>query len=395
MREDNRGLKEKVKKEIDKRSGKLEEIGRRIYDNPELKFEEREAAKWLTEALEEEGFSVERGIGELETAFLARCPKGQEEGPTVAYLSEYDALPGLGHACGHNLIANIGLGAGLGLCSVAEELRGQVLVIGTPAEEGGGGKVELLDAGIFEEVDVAMMVHPADINLVGRGSLGVQELKFDFHGKASHAASQPEDGINALDAAISTFNNVNALREHTKESSRIHGIITDGGEKPNIVPEHAGARFYVRAEELDDLTELLEKVKNCARAGALATGVELEIKEEGRLYEPMKPNQHLADLFRSNLEELGEEVQEHGSGMGSTDMGNVSQVVPAIHPYIKIAEEGTPAHSEAFAEAADSEEGYSAMIIAAKGLAMTGVDILEDEEEFGAVRKAFEGGVAR
>ncbi len=388
MSADLESLKERVREELDDRSEKLREIGEKIFANPELKFEEYKAMEWLTEELEDEGFQVERGVGGLETAFLARCPRGNE-GPTLAFLSEYDALPGLGHACGHNLIATIGLGAGLGLCSVMEELGGQLLVLGTPAEEGGGGKVELIEAGIFEDVDVAMMVHPSDRTLVGRGSLGVQELKFDFYGEAAHASSQPEEGINALDAVIATFNNVNALREHIKESSRIHGIITDGGEKPNIVPEHASAYFYVRAAEPEDLEELLEKVKNCARAGSLATGTELEIDEEGHGYQPMQPNPVLADLVKQNFEALGEEVEDYEGGMGSTDMGDVSQKVPAVHPYIRIATEDTPGHSEAFAEASNSDMGYSAMLVAAKALAMAGVDVLGDEENYRRIVESF------
>lgn len=383
-------LKRQIGDELDGLSGKLRDLGEKIFENPELKFEEYKAMNWLTEALEEKGFSVEREIGGLETSFIGRCPNGSE-GPTVAFLCEYDALPGLGHACGHNLIATIGLGAGLALCSVMDELDGQVVVIGTPAEEGGGGKIDLVEAGIFDEVDVAMMVHPSDKTLVGRGSLGVQELTMDFYGKSAHAASQPEEGINALDAVISTFNNINALREHIKESSRIHGVITDGGEKPNIVPDHAAACFYVRAAEMTDLEELLKKVKNCAEAGALAAGAELEITEERTRYGPIRPNAVLVELFGDNLKDLGEEIEEHEGGMGSTDMGNVSQEVPAIHPYIKIAEEETPGHSKEFANASNSDKGYSAMVTAAKALAMTGVDVLGNDENLQAVKKEFDG----
>jgi amidohydrolase len=290
------------------------------------------------------------------------------------------------------LIATIGVGAGLGLCSVVDRLGGEVLVLGTPAEEGGGGKLNLIDEGLFDEVDVAMMVHPSDRTLVGRGSLGVQELKFDFYGESSHASSQPEEGVNALDAVIATFNNINALREHIKESSRIHGIITDGGEKPNIVPDHASAYFYVRAAEPEDLEKLLEKVKNCARAGALATGTDLEIDEEGHGYQPMQPNPVLADLVKENFEALGEEVEDYEGGMGSTDMGDVSQVVPAVHPYIRIADEDTPGHSKAFAEAANSEKGYTAMVTAAKALAMVGVDVLGDDKTYRKIVESFQEG---
>ncbi|MCF7890907.1 M20 family metallopeptidase [Candidatus Bipolaricaulota bacterium] len=391
MTEKLEALKAEIREELDGLSDELTDLGKRIFENPELKFEEYKAMEWLTEKLEEHDFSVERGVGGMDTAFLARCPHGSD-GPTIAFLSEYDALPGLGHACGHNLIATIGLGAGLGLCSVMERLNGQLLVIGAPAEEGGGGKIELIDSGVFDEVDVAMMVHPSDRTLVGRGSLGVQELKLDFYGEAAHASSQPEEGINALDAVIGTFNNVNALREHVKESSRIHGIIIDGGEKPNIVPDHASARFYVRAADPSDLDELLEKVKNCAEAGALATGAELEITEEGHAYQPMEPNPVLADLVKENFEVLGEEVEDYEGGMGSTDMGDVSQKIPAVHPYIRISEEDTPGHSEDFAEASDSDAGYYAMVTAAKALAMAGVDVLGEEENYRKIMKSFREG---
>jgi len=388
MMEELHELKEQVKGKLDEISGKLKELSKHIFDNPELKFEEYKAMQWLTEALEEEGFSVEKGVGGLDTAFLARCPKGGNGGPTLAFLSEYDALPGLGHACGHNLIATIGLGAGLGLCSVMDELNGQVLVIGTPAEEGGGGKATMVEAGLFDNVDAAMMVHPLDrSSLTPKGSLGVQSLEVNFYGKASHASVAPEEGVNALNAVIATFNNINALRQHIKESSRVHGIITDGGQAPNIIPEHAAASLYVRAEELKDLEELLEKIKDCARAGALATGAELEIKKVRPLMKPLKPNRVLDEYFFRNMEQLGEKIEKHADAMrGSTDMGNVSQVVPAIHPYIKIAKEGTSVHTRDFAKAANSNEGYSAMITAAKALAMTGIDLLVKKENFEAIR---------
>ena len=392
MTENLEALKAVVREELDEAAEDLTQISKKIFDNPELKFEEHRAMEWLTEELEARGFAVERGAGGLDTAFIARCPNNGGDGPTVAFLSEYDALPALGHACGHNLIATIGLGAGLGLCSVMDKLDGQLMVIGTPAEEGGGGKIDLINAGIFDDVDVAMMIHPSDRTLVGRGSLGVQEIKFDFYGESSHASSQPEEGINALDAVIATFNNINALREHIKESSRIHGIITDGGEKPNIVPDHASAYFYVRAAKPEDLEKLLEKVKNCAEAGALATGAELEIKEEGHGYQPMQPNLVLAELVKENFEALGEEVEDYEGGMGSTDMGDVSQKIPAVHSYIRITDEDTPGHSKAFAKAANSEKGYSAMLTAAKTLAMVGVDVLGDEDNYRKIMESFQEG---
>jgi len=389
MTQDLDSLKQDVTKNVDRLEERLKKIGHRIFENPELKFEEYKAMGWLTQELEENGFEVERGAGGLETAFVGRCPRNDDSGPTLAYLCEYDALPGLGHACGHNLIATIGLGAGLALCEVLDQLTGNLLVIGTPAEEGGGGKVELVNQGVFDEVDVAMMVHPSDKTLAGRGSLGIQELKMDFYGKASHASSKPEKGINALDAALATFNNINALREHMQESARVHGIITDGGEKPNIVPEHAAASFYVRSPENEYLQELMDKVKQCAKAGALAAGAQVEFSSDGHPYKPMKPNPVLVRLFQNNLQFLGVGLDEPSGGMGSTDMGDVTQAVPGIHPYIKIVEEGVPAHSTEFAEAADSDRGYAAMITAAKALALTAVEVLGNEETYKEIQKAF------
>lgn len=372
-------LKEKVQGRIEEISGELEEIAKRIFDNPELKFEEYKAAEWLAEKLEEEGWEVEREVAGMETSFRAVHPE-KSEGPAIAFLCEYDALPQLGHGCGHNLIAAIGLGAGLGLAAAKDELPGRIEVIGAPAEEGGGGKVELVDAGVFQDLDAAMMVHPSSRTLVGRGSLSIQEFKFDFYGESTHASAEPEKGINALDAAIATFNNINAFREHVKDGARIHGIILDGGEKPNIVPEHASAMFYVRAPEEEYMKELVERVKDCARAGALAAGAELEIERQGPGYKAMKPNPVLAERFKENLKAVGEEMGESDGGMGSTDMGDVSQVLPAIHGYIDITDGDVPGHSWKFVEAADSEKGYRAMVKAAKVLALIGVDVLSDQE---------------
>lgn len=382
-------IKEKAVNKVDEMSGCLRGISRKIHQNPELLFEEHKAVQWLTEELENDDFDVERNVAGLETAFRATCPTSSE-GPKIAYLCEYDALPELGHGCGHNLIAGIGLGAGLALCSVMDELRGRVEVIGTPAEEGGGGKVKMVDAGVFDDLDAAMMVHPDDETLVGRGSLGVQEVEMNFYGESAHASSEPEEGINALDAAMLTFNNINAFRQHMKDGARIHGVIEEGGEKPNIVPDRASARFYVRGKHRDYIEELLERVEDCAKAGALASGAELEFDKQGHSYEPMAPNPVLVDLFEKNITFLGKELDEHEGGMGSTDMGDVSQTVPAIHGYIDITEGKVPGHSQGFVEASDSEKGYRSMELAAKTLAMVGVDVLSNEELIKKMWKEFE-----
>lgn len=382
-------LKARVWGRIDGIAGELWEIALKIHGNPEVAFQERRACSWLSGALEAAGFRVERGIGGLETAFKAVHP-ATSEGPAVAFLAEYDALPELGHACGHNIIAGIALGAGLGLAPFKGELPGRLMVIGTPAEEGGGGKIRLLEAGAFDDVDVAMMVHPSDRTLAERGSLAITEVKVEFRGRAAHASAEPEAGINALDAVIQTFVALNALRQHIRDGARIHGIITHGGTKPNIVPEYAAALFYVRAAEDDYKEELVEKLRNCAEGAALATGAELTFTRVGHEYKAMRPNHHLAQSFRKNIEELGYEVEEPKGGMGSTDMGDISQAVPAIHPYIKIAPTGTPGHSREFAQAARSEEARKGMIAAAKALAAVALELWLVPGFYEEVRREFE-----
>ncbi|HDC92493.1 MAG TPA: M20 family peptidase [Candidatus Acetothermia bacterium] len=382
-------VKTEVWKRIDEIADEIWDIALKIHENPELGFEEHKAAAWLTAALEKGGFQVERGVGGMETAFVAVHPT-QAEGPAVAFLAEYDALPELGHACGHNIIAAIALGAGLGLAPFKETLPGKLMVIGTPAEEGGGGKIKLIDAGIFSDVDVAMMVHPADRTLVERGSLSITEVKIEFHGKPAHASGSPEEGINALDAVIQTFVGLNALRQHIRDGARIHGIITHGGTKPNIVPEYAAALFYVRDIDDDYKEELVEKLRKCAEGAALATGAKLTFTRVGHEYKSMRPNHHLAQSFRKNIEELGFEIDPPKGGMGSTDMGDVSQVVPAIHPYIKIAPTGTPGHSHEFAQAARSEEARKGMIAAAKALAAVALELWLVPGFYEEVRREFE-----
>ncbi|HHE47617.1 MAG TPA: M20 family peptidase [Candidatus Acetothermia bacterium] len=297
-------LKERVWERIEELADELWDLALKIHDNPELGFKEYKAANWLTEELRKGGFEVEIPYGGLETAFRAEHPE-RSEGPAIAILAEYDALPELGHACGHNLIATIAVGAALGLSPLKKELPGRLVVLGTPAEEGGGGKILLVRAGAFRDIDLAMMVHPADQTLVGRGSLAITEVVIEFKGKAAHASSEPEKGVNALDAVIQTFNSLNALRQHIKDGARIHGIITHGGVKPNIVPEYAAANFYVRAPENDYRDELVEKLRRCAEGAALATGAELTFKKVGHEYKSIRPNVELAQAFRRSLEAFG------------------------------------------------------------------------------------------
>lgn len=382
-------LKERVWGRIDELTDELWDLAMRIHENPELAFQEHQAAKWLSEALKSEGFPVQLPYGGLETAFRAEHPAGKP-GPTIAILAEYDALPELGHACGHNLIAAIAVGAALGLAPFKSELPGRLVVLGTPAEEGGAGKILLIRAGAFRDVDLALMVHPSDQTLVERGSLAVTEVVIEFKGKAAHASSEPERGINALDAVIQTFVSLNALRQHIRDGARIHGIITHGGVKPNIVPEYAAANFYVRASENEYRDELVEKLRRCAQGAALATGAELTFRKVGHEYKAMRPNRSLAQAFRRNIEALGYPVEAPKGGLGSTDMGDVSWEVPAIHPYIKITEGDMPGHSREFAQAARSERAKAAMIAAAKAVAGTCIDVWTDPQLYRAIREEFQ-----
>jgi amidohydrolase len=384
-------LKERVVAQVDARRQELVDLADAIHARPELGFQEFEAAALLTGLLAENGFRVERGVAGLETAFVAGLDGGAP-GATVAFLAEYDALAGLGHACGHNLIAAAAAGAGLALKAVLPALAGRIVVIGTPAEEGGGGKALMVDAGVFDGVDAAMMIHPADSNLVGRLALTAYPVAVKFYGQAAHAAADPDLGINALDALLLTFNAINALRQHLRDDVRIHGIVTQGGQAPNIVPDYAEGRFSVRALDTPYAAEVVEKVRACARGAALATGARLEFEQIGPRYDARWPNPHLVACFKANLEALGRPVQVASGGerMGSSDIGNVSQVVPAIHPYVSIGPEGLIGHSSAFCDAAASPAGHQGMLDGAKALAMTAVDLLAAPANLAAARAAFE-----
>lgn len=384
-------MKTQVWLEIERQAEELWALALRIHANPELGFAEHKAAAWLTEVLERNGFQVEQGVGGLPTAFRAVHP-AQRPGPRLAILAEYDALPELGHACGHNLIAAIAVGAALGLAPFKENLPGALLVLGTPAEEGGGGKIKLIHAGLFRDVDAAMMVHPSDQTLPERGSLAITEVKIEFHGKAAHASSEPEKGINALDAVIQTFVALNALRQHIKDGSRIHGIITHGGVKPNIVPEYAAALFYVRSADNTYRDELVEKLRRCAEGAALATGAKLVFTKVGHEYKAIRPNKTLAQIFAKYLGELGYPPEAPAGGLGSTDMGDVSWEVPAIHPYIRIGPGEIPGHSREFAEAARSEGAKEAMLAAAKAVAATCLELWTDPGLFRKVQEEFRQG---
>ncbi|MGD9049472.1 MAG: M20 family metallopeptidase [Anaerolineae bacterium] len=370
-------LKQQVTAEVDARRDELIEVADRLHAKPEVAFEEFESAALLTATLEEHDFAIERSVAGLETAFVAAI-RGHQDGPTVAILAEYDALPGLGHACGHNLIGAAALGAGLAMQAVLSELAGTVQVIGTPGEEGGGGKAIMVDGGVFDGVDAAMMVHPSSKNLTRRSSLTSYKIQIEFLGKPAHAAAKPDEGINALEALILTYNGINALRQHHRDDARIHGIITHGGDAPNIVPEYTAARFYVRAADSPYTVQVIEKIRGCAEGAALATGARLEFSEYAPHYDDRLPNHKLYDLAEANMATLGLELAAPDERMGSSDMGNVSQVVPSMHPYVAIGPEEMGGHTAEFCAAAGSPAGHEGMIKAAKLMAMTAVDLLAE-----------------
>lgn len=385
-------IKDALSQAVDRMADELEGLSRRIHANPELCFQEVKASGWLTEFLHAKGLKVERGVAGVETAFRATIETG--EGPTVAILCEYDALPALGHGCGHNVIATSGAGAGAALAAVRDRLpKGRIQVIGTPAEEGGGGKIKLIKGGVFSDVDCAMMIHGFDRTVLHRDLLGVAQVTFDFTGKAAHASSAPWEGINALDAVIQTFNAISMLRQQVRPEARIHGIVTNGGAAPNIIPDAAAARFFVRAPSLDYMWEIYRRVVACAEGAARATGTELKVAQDEMVYEPIKRNQTLVDLFGENLKRVGVQPEPMTEGStGSSDIGNVSQVIPAIHPYIKLAPTGTPLHSRAFAEAAVSPLAREGLLVAAKAMAMTAADLLASPEQVQRAKAEFAAG---
>ncbi|MEH7388014.1 M20 family metallopeptidase [Bacillus sp. JJ1521] len=383
-------MKAEILAAIEENKDRFYEISAYIGANPELGHEEFKACKILTDELKKHQFNVEIGTADLPTAFEATFDSGKP-GATIGIMSEYDALPELGHACGHNLIGTMGIAAGIGLSKVIHETGGKVVVYGTPAEETKGGKVTMAEQGIFNHLDVAMMVHPLSHYEKSGASLAMDAIQFEFFGKAAHAAAAPHEGINALDAVIQTFNSINALRQHITSDVRIHGIISEGGQAANIVPDYAVAQFYVRAASRDYVNELVEKVKKCAQGAALQTGATMDWSFYEFSYDDMVTNESFSNVFTDTLIELGvnpEEIHERAEG-GSLDMGNVSHVVPSIHPYVKICDEPFACHTHGFREAALSNQGKEAMILGAKTMAITGYKILTEPELLEKIKEEF------
>jgi amidohydrolase len=356
-------------------------LSHRLHANPELGFEEEKAAAWLCEILSQAGFDIEAGACEIPTAFVARFGSGPLH---VALCAEYDALPGIGHACGHNIIAASSVGAGVALAKVADDVGLTVTIVGTPAEENGGGKILLLERGAFQGVHASMMVHPGPADVVEPPVIAVEQFRVRYTGKEAHASGFPELGINAADALVIAQSAIGLLRQHIRATDRIHGIVTKGGEAPNVIPAHTEALYNVRAETIAELHFVREKVHRCFEAGALATGAKLEIVADHKPYAEMRHDGEMAALYRRNAEALGRyfpeipmEVLKRAAG--STDMGNVSLAMPSIHPGIGI--ESLPAvnHQPEFTEHCVSPAADQAVTDGALALAWTAIDMALDE----------------
>jgi amidohydrolase len=387
-------LKAQVCTAVDSMRSELLRLSHGIHAQPEIAFQEHEAAALLTDSIRQAGVEVEPGAFGLETAFAANFGSG--DAGCVAILAEYDALPEIGHACGHNVIASAGVGAGLALFTLVDQLPGEVRILGTPAEERGGGKELMARKGAFDGVDAAFMIHPANANLISMPCLACSEVEARFRGRSAHASAMPEQGINALDAIVIAYQAVAALRQHIPSDQRVHGIITDGGQAPNIVPETASGRFFVRAADAKELQALKKRVEGCFRAGAEATGAAVEIVWAAVDYLEIRYNAPLAERFRENAEALGRvffPMEKLPLGLaGSTDMGNISQRTPSIHPMLACAPIQCTIHNPEFADWARGEEGDSAVIDGAKALAMTAIDFLCDPDLRRRTRESFEQG---
>ncbi|MFQ5465999.1 MAG: M20 family metallopeptidase [Thermodesulfobacteriota bacterium] len=388
------GLEEACLRAADSLEGSLTEMSDSFFLSPEVGLEERRTSAAMREFLAGFGFAVEAPVGGLETAFRAVVGKGP---PVVALLAEMDALPGIGHGCGHNIggVASVGAAAALA-GAVGDRLKaggGTVIVLGTPAEESGTGKADMIRAGVFDGVDAAMMVHASSARTVVKHFLGLVELRFTFHGRSAHASAYPEDGINALDGVIQTFNSINALRQHLPIESRVHGIITDGGRAPNIVPDRAEALFFVRAADPATLDRIKERVVRCAEGAAVAMGCRLDREQVGTTTAPMKINAAFADLYRGALDYLGlaEDPKPPYMNVGSSDIGDVSQVVPAIHPHVPLSA-GLRIHTREFAAATATPEGHRALMEGVKALGLTALKLLFDPAALDVVKEDFRSG---
>ncbi len=389
-------LKALVRQEIEQSLPTLIELNDWMYHNPELGRQEFQASAKIVDIIGEYGASVKKNIAGMETAFVADLPGGNP-GPRIGIIAEYDALPEVGQGCGHNIIATAALGAAMGLARVSDRLPGSVQLLGTPAEESAvpnaGGKIHMIRDGYFNSLDAAIMIHPmTDDRLDYDSSLVAKGLELAFHGKSAHAAANPHDGINALDALIIMFSSVGLLRQQVRDDARIHGIITHGGTAPNVIPSYTAARFRIRADDIEYANDLFARIIRCAEAAALATGCTVTWEEYMPAYLNMVPNKALGGLFAQNLQSIGRDVSKSKprAGSGSTDLGNVSHHVPAICAYLEICGKEASWHSTAVADATITPKGHKAIVDGAVSMALTAIDYLFDEDAQAAIKAEFD-----
>ena len=373
------------------------DLSHRVHATPEIAFQERQASQWTAELLERHGFEISASVGGLETAFAARW-RGSGDGPVIAFAGEYDALPEVGHGCGHNLMCSSSAGAAIAAARVlGRDFGGEIRFIGTPAEEAGNGKVWLIEAGVFKDVDVCLQIHPSDSNSAEVLALAVTEVGVTFHGKLAHASGDPWLGKNALDAIVLLHTMVAQWRQHLKPGERVHGIITHGGAAPNIVPDLTSGRWYLRTPVDADLDAMIERFRAMADAAAAASGctVELAIDPKNRC-RTMVNNPTLLEIWRRHLADAGIADDPVDPNAGSTDMANVSHEVPTIHPFLQIAPRGTPGHSREFAAHAGGEDGDRVLEQAIAILAATGVELVRNPDRVAAAwRELREAGGGR
>ncbi|MGE3073278.1 MAG: M20 family metallopeptidase [Dehalococcoidia bacterium] len=382
---------ERIDHAIDEASDSLRAISLDIHSHPELNFEEYHAHEVLTDYLDGQGFEIVRGAYTMPTAFKAVAGNG---GPTVAVLSEYDALPGIGHACGHNLIAIAGIGAGIGLRAGLEGRTGTLVILGSPAEEGGAGKQILIEQGAFDGVDAALMAHPSPMDNATPKVQALQQLRVEYFGKNAHAAAMPWMGVNALDALVQGYNAISMLRQQMKPTDRVHGVFTHAGLKPNIIPDYTAAEYYVRSATMAELSELKPKVQACLESAATATGCRVEVHWEGKPYTDLISSNPLAERYSVHMADLGHPVPSLPWVGASTDMGNVSYVVPTIHPMFGIPCDPMNAnHTAPFTEAAATSEGHERTIRVAKAMARAAYDLIQSPELLAKVQADFAGQV--
>lgn len=369
------------------------DISQRIHKNPEIGNEEYFASDLLTKFLEDRDFDIKRDVAGHKTGFIARKKSKHGEFPKIAFLAEYDALPNLGHACGHNIIGAISVAGAVALAELFDSIPGEIIVYGCPSEEGGengSSKGSFVRENLFDNVDVAMIIHPSSEHSITKKSLAVNPLDFEFFGKSSHAAGSPENGKNALDALLHFFNGIATLRQHVKPDVKIHGIITHGGDAPNIIPDYTKARFYIRSSTKEGCDEVTSKVEAIAQGAALMTGCTAKISSFQNRVDNLIPTRYFDKLYVETMQKLGVDVcVDSKKGMGSTDVGNVSHVIPTIHPNIKICDCDVSGHTHEFAEAAGSLKGDEAVILGGKALALLGLDLIINKDRLDNVKKSF------